>query len=77
MQLSKKDCDILIDLLFSQVVNLSEEELDEIVSENYFKISSKEEADNLYLKLLDLQNDLIRIERGQELSPTRMMYYNG
>ena len=36
MQLSKKDCDILIDLLFSQVVNLSEEELDEIVSENYF-----------------------------------------
>ena len=70
MQLSKKDCDILIDLLFSQVVNLSEEELDEIVSENYFKISSKEEADNLYLKLLDLQNDLIRIERGQELSPT-------
>lgn len=77
MQLSKKDCDILIDLLFSQVVNLSEEELDEIVSENYFKISSKEEVDNLYLKLLDLQNDLIRIERGQELSPTRMRYYNG
>ena len=77
MQLSKKDCDILIDLLFSQVVNLSEEELDEIVSENYFKISSKEEVDNLYLKLLDLQNDLIRIERGQKLSPTRMRYYNG
>ena len=30
-----------------------------------------------YSDNIKLQNDLIRIERGQELSPTRMRYYNG
>jgi len=58
--LTPKDCDILIDLLYSQVIGLSDEDIDEIVEENYFAITSKEEADNLYLKLLDLRNDLTR-----------------
>ena len=58
--LTPKDCDILIELLYSQVIGLCDEEIDEIVEQKYFNITSKEEADNLYLKLLDLRNDLTR-----------------
>jgi hypothetical protein len=58
--LTPKDCDILIELLYSQVIGLCDEEIDEIVEQKYFDITSKEEADNLYLKLLDLRNDLTR-----------------
>ena len=58
--LTPKDCDILIELLYSQVIGLCDEEINEIVEQNYFDITSKEEADNLYLKLLDLRNDLTR-----------------
>lgn len=58
--LTPNDCDILIDLLYSQVIGLCDEEIDEIVEQKYFNITSKEEADNLYLKLLDLRNDLTR-----------------
>jgi hypothetical protein len=65
MQLTIKDCDILIDLLYSQVIGLWDEEIDEIVAENSFNITSKEEANNLYLKLLDLRNDLIRMEKQE------------
>tara|TARA_Y100001972_G_scaffold114137_1_gene149476 strand:+ start:50 stop:250 length:201 start_codon:yes stop_codon:yes gene_type:complete len=61
--ITTKDCDILIDLLYSQVVGLWDEEIDEIVAENSFNITSKEEANNLYLKLLDLRNDLTRMEK--------------
>ena len=58
--LTPNDCDILIELLYSQVIGLCDEEIDEIVEQKYFNITSKEEADNLYLKLLDLRNDLTR-----------------
>ena len=61
--ITTKDCDILIDLLYSQVVGLWDEEIDEIVAENSFNITSKEEANNLYLKLLDLRKDLTRMEK--------------
>ena len=58
--LTPNDCDILIELLYSQVIGLCDEEIDEIVDQMQFDITSKEEADNLYLKLLDLRNDLTR-----------------
>jgi uncharacterized protein YlaN (UPF0358 family) len=63
--LTSKDCEILNELLYTQVVGLSDEEIDEIVEENYFNITSKEEANNLYLKLIDLEHDLKRMEKAE------------
>jgi len=58
--LTPKDCDILIELLYSQVIGLDDEEIEDIVKNCYFDITSKDEANNLYHKLLNLRSDLTR-----------------